>query len=209
MALSIPVRPSSVTILAVLLIALGIIEVVTGLLLGIAFALPGLAPVVALVGVPAIFMFLLPVLAVLWMVFALFSFIFAYAVWSGRRWSWVATLVFTTNSLTVAGFGLLIGSLGSLIPMAAIGLVLIALAMPYVRWYLNHARAPPPAYVIPPLPVAPVPTPGYAPSTYMPQPTVRPVPSNYPGAWAGNCPSCGAQVYPGATYCTSCQTRLR
>jgi hypothetical protein len=162
--------------------------------------------------VPAIFTFILPVLAVIWMTFALFSFICAYAVWTGRRWSWVASLVFTTNALTVAGFGLLIGSFANVIPIAIIGLVLISLATPTVRWYLGRPAPLPPAYVIPPVAVAPYPRPTSAPTAYPPQMAVQPFrpPTPYPTtSLPATCPNCGAQCYPGASYCTTCQARLR
>jgi hypothetical protein len=206
-------RPAGITILTMLEITLGIVEVITGLLLGLAYAAPGLSSVVtALVGVPATFIFLLPVLAALWITFAVLSFILACTIWIGRSWSWVASLVFTTNALTIAAFGLLIGSLGNIIPIIVIALVLISLSTYSVRLYLGRvAPLPPPPYVMPaaPPPSAPPPKRGYGPSVYGPQ--VRPVPQPTPYQWAGPvaCPTCGTPSYPGANYCNYCQTRLR
>ena len=204
-----PERPSSVTILSVLLVALGIIELVTGLLLGLAFASPAVSPIIAaLVGVPSMFTFLLPVLAVLWFTFGIFSFIFAYAVWRGWKWSWVATVVFATNALTVAGFGLLIGSFANLIPIAVITLVLKCMITYPLRVYLGRIAPLPSPYVLTP---APYPVPSAARTPYAPQVTPRPSPPqpSYPAGWPSACPTCGAQTIPGASFCGACQTRLR
>ncbi len=191
---------------------LGIIELVTGILLALAYALPSLSGlVVTLVGVPPTFTFLLPALAVLWFTFAILSFVLAYAVWTGRGWSWVTSFVFATNALTVGAFGLLIGSLANIIPIVVITLVLISLGTYNVRWYLGRVPSWPTAYVTPPVAPTAYSRSSYNAPLYASQMAVRP---GHPQAtpswvWMVTCPTCGAQSYPGSSFCTSCAGPLR
>jgi len=197
--------------LVMLQVILGIIEVVTGFLLGLAYARPpGLSDLaVTLVGVPAAFTFLLPTLAVLWFTFAVLSFIMAYAIWSSRGWSWVASFIFATNALVVGGFGLLIGSIANAIPIALIALVLISLSLYNVRWYLGGVQGVP-AYALHAAPDSPY----FGPSQRLLRHNVPPalsqtfVPATPRTAWSVICSACGGQSPSTAGFCYWCGNRL-
>ena len=206
-------RPASITALTILQIIVGIIDITFGLLIFLAFQNPG-SFAGSFVGIT--FLFLLPPFGVAWLTFGLLAFILAAAIWKGKRWSWLLSLILATDALVLGCFGALIGSLAVALPLALYGLVIIFLCLGRVREYFGSTYNPapfgfpqaPPAWVAPPYPTAP---PIYAPAVTQPYSPRPPPPAQHLAGWGalGACPSCGVPLQADATFCFGCGRRFR
>jgi hypothetical protein len=212
-------RPAGVTVLVILHIIIGIIAAFTGLLLFVAYAKPSSIPsltslAASIVGTPSNLGFLILGIGGVWFVFSAFSFVLAYALWTGLGWSWTTCLVLTSNGLLIGGLGLLLGIFANAIALVIYGVILIYLFTRNVRMFFGRMPVFSASYA--PLPVAGV---GY---TYWPQPqysqTIRGQ-SYYPrnqqldqlnsaGPTWRSCPICRSTSPFNSGFCTICGNRL-
>ena len=211
-------RPASVTALTILHIIVGIIDIVFGLLIFLAFQNPG-SFAGSFIGIP--FTFLLPPIAAAWLTFGILAFILVAVIWKGKAWSWLLSLILATDALVLGGFGVLLGSLTIALPLAVYVLILIFLSLSRVRTYFGRAYVPtpfifpqvPPAWVTtPPYPAPPVyGPPTHAPAVQQPYSPRAPPPAQHLAGWGptGACPSCGAPLQADANFCFACGTRFR
>jgi hypothetical protein len=230
-----PPRPLGVTVLVVLEIIAGIVDILFGLLLVAVYSLA-----VTILGMGAsIFGFFLIPLIVLFFVVGFLSFLLSYGLWTGRGWAWVSAIVLAIIGMVTSLIGLLQGSYLNIIPIVFYVMILVYLGTRNVRAYFGHASPywPPapvfPSSPYPPQPYAPVMQPGYAPypqsapSPYGPvmPPEYPPFPQNvqpsyYPEQQSstafhqpfrrtGMCPVCLSPVDLGAVQCLRCGSRLR
>ena len=226
-----PPRPLGVTVLAVLEIIAGIIDILFGLLFMAVYflAVTILGIVVSIVLVPLI---------VLFFVVGFLSFILSYGLWTGRGWAWVSAIFLAIIGIITGLIGLLFGSYLSIIPIIFYGVVLVYLSSRGVRAFFGRASPYwPPAPVFPPgpyvPPYAPSVQPGFAPYPQSPPPSYGPVPPmGYPSLpqsvpppyypeqqpgivfrqpfrRTGMCPVCLSPVELNAPQCFRCGSRLR
>jgi len=210
-----PPRPPGVTILTVLQILVGFIDILIGIILlaVYAFALSFVG-----MGFSAAFAFFLIPLAIAYFAFGFISFVLAYGLWTGRPWAWTATMIISIIGLIIAIVGLIFGSLANVIPIIFYGLILAYLSTANVRAFFGRPVGPP-LIARPGVPMYPPASPPYPPAAYpptaFPQPAPQPyypqpqqVPFQQPGAF-GSCPTCGAPLAYYASFCDRCGTRFR
>ena len=214
-------RPAGVTVLVILHIIIGIIAGFTGLLLFVDYARPSSIPsltslAVSIVGISPNLGILILGIGGIWFVLSAFSFVLAYALWTGLGWSWTTSLVLTSNGLLIGGLGLLLGSWANAMALVVYGVILIYLFTGSVRVFFGRAPVSSASYS--PSPFAGV---GY---TYWPQPPysqlIRGQQPYYPrsqqldqqfnpvgpmGSW---CPICRSMSPYNSGFCALCGTRL-
>jgi hypothetical protein len=221
-----PPRPLGITILVILQIIIGVIEVLFGLLLLLGYVLA-----VSIFGFgmyPGFGLFLLP-----WgffsLIFGLLSFILAYGLWTGQGWAWISSVIIAVIGLIFSLVGLILGSYANVISLVLYALILIYLNTYHVRaffgrvgpWgavpYPGYPPPPPPQpqYTQPPLAQPPpVQSPYY---TYPQQPVQSPYtpPPQQPmsqGLFFSRttmCPKCLSPLAFGAASCPRCGAQFR
>jgi hypothetical protein len=207
-----PPRPAGVTILTVLQILVGFIDIVTGIIL---FAVYAFALAFFGSGLVAAVGFLLIPLALASFGFGFISFLLAYGLWNGKPWAWTATMMISIIGLIIGIVGLLL-NIAYVLSVIFYGLILAYLGTANVRAFFGRLVGPP--RMMPGAPgYPPMVPPSYAPAPYppgaFPQPAQQPY---YPpqqqvpqqGAF-GSCPACGAPLAYYASFCDRCGTRIR
>ena len=210
-----PPRPAGVTILTVLQIIVGFIDILIGIILvavyAFALAFVGL-------GFSEAFAFLLIPLAVVFFAFGFLSFLLAYGLWTGRPWAWAATMIISIVGLMIGIVGLIFGNYAEVMPVIFYGLILAYLSTANVRAYFGRPVGPrqiaPGAPFFPPMPPPQYPPAAYPPAAfpqqtpqpYYPQP--QPVPFQQASP-LGSCPRCGSPLAYYASFCDRCGTRVR
>lgn len=229
-----PPRPLGVTVLAVLEIIAGIVDILFGILF---IAVYSLGVTILGIGVSSVGFFLVPLIA-LFLVVGFLSFILSYGLWTGRGWAWVSAIALAIIGLVTGLIGLLFGSYLNIIPIVFYSVILVYLGTRGVRAFFGRASAYwPPAPVFPtgpyPPPYAPPVQSGYAPypqsalSSYglasppgypsFPQSVQPPYYPEQPSGMAshqpfrrtGMCPVCLSPVELSAAQCLRCGSRLR
>lgn len=214
-----PGRPIGVTILTILQVMSGIVDIGLGALLVFAYVV-----FAALGGFLAIALLLLGCVA---FGLGILSFVLAYGLWAGKGWAWVLSIIgaiiglilgmLSLVSSLVSG-GLTLGNvpyvLAELVPIILYLLILVYLSTRNVRAFFGRGGG---------IAFGPqmFPTPGGPP--YMPQTQpiyTQPPPQQayyrqqegYPQSapWATvACSYCGAPNHPAAGFCDNCGNRLR
>lgn len=212
-------RPASVTILTMLHVIIGIIDVMFGFLLFLAYQQSG-SFVASFIGVPVAYSFFLVPLAMVYFTIGILAFILTYGIWKGLGWAWLLSLILATDALAVGGFGALMGALAGAFPIAIYALIMIFLGLYPVRMFFGRTYFPR-SFVFPPVPVAwaAAPFPSVAPAYGRPAYGSAVQQPYYPGpqspsqqlvGWgAGVCPSCGASLQNDARFCATCGMRFR
>jgi len=209
-----PPRPIGVTVLTILQIIVGIIDIMIGILLlaVYAFALAFIG-----MGFSTAFAFFLIPLAIVFFAFGFISFVLAYGLWMGRPWAWVATIIFSIIGLIVGVVGLIFGNLANVVPIILYGLILVYLGTASVRAFFGRPVGPP-LLGHPGVPMYPPAGPSpYQQAAYPPVGFPQQVPQSYPQApqppfsqpSAFACPRCGSPVAYNALFCDRCGTRFR
>jgi hypothetical protein len=220
-----------VTVLTILQILGGIVDIVLGILLAIAYAIVSALSAFFGAGLFALIPGLLLALAIIFIGFGLFSFVLAYGLWTGRGWAWILSIVFAIIGLILAASnvilsGFTIESLSNIVPIVLYALILVYLSLSNVRSFFGHGprfpgfTEPPFAQPYPPSPpqtVAQYPQQTFqqpaisqpqAPPTYAEQPQQPRF--QQAGPWGGNaCRSCGTPAPANANFCSRCGARLR
>jgi hypothetical protein len=210
-----PSRPLGVTILVVLQIIAGIVDIVIGLLLALVYAIAASFLGLGLKGFAAL---VLPS-SLLFFAMGVFSFILAYGLWTGQGWAWTFSVILALIGLGISTIGLFLGDYANIIPILFYTLILIYLMTYNVRAFFGRGLGYPmpyPGYVQSP---PPQPAPQYQQPTYYPTPP-PPAQTSYrrpslfqrtPGPLqrTGMCPTCLSPVEIGAPYCVRCGSRLR
>jgi len=213
-----PSRPLGVTILVILQIISGIVDIVIGLLFALVYAV---AASFLGMGLPGFALLLLPI-SLIFIAMGFFSFILAYGLWTGRRWAWTLSIVLALIGLGISTIGLFFGNYFNLVPMIFYTLILVYLMTYNVRAFFGRLGYP--------MPYPPMPYPGYG-QAPPPQPTPQLQPTYYPTSpppaqrgyqrpsffhtspgplqRTGMCPTCLSPVEIGAPYCVRCGSRLR
>ncbi len=211
-------RPASVTILTMLHVIVGIIDVMLGCLLFLTYLQPG-SSVASFIGVPVAYSFFLVPIAIAYFTLGILAFILTYGIWKGLGWAWLLSLILATDALVVGGFSALIGAFASALPTAIYALIMIVLGLYPVRMFYGRTRFP--RSFLPPVPIpwsaAPLPpmTPAYGRSAYgsavqQPYyPRSQPPGQQLVGWGAGVCPSCGSPLQNDASFCAMCGMRFR
>jgi hypothetical protein len=212
-------RPASVTILTMLHVIIGIVDIMVGFLLFLAYQQPG-SFVASFIGVPVAYSFFLVPIAVAYFTFGILAFILTYGIWKGLGWAWHLSLILATAALVVGGFSVLIGALASALSIAIYALIIIFLSLSSVRMFCGRSYFPR-GFIVSPVPgtwsAAPLPSvapaygrPAYGPALQQPYyPGSQPPSQQLVGWGAGACPSCGSPLQNGATFCAMCGMRFR
>ncbi len=219
-------RPIGVTVLTILQIISGMINIlIATLILAVYF----LALAIFGLFFSAAFGFFLIPLALLLFVFGIFSFILAYGLWTGRGWAWTASIILAVIGLAVGLLGLVFGGLANIATVILYALILVYLNTNGVRWWFGRPlrfpapgpfRAPQSGVWYPP-PVTPssqiqFPNPAYQQGPIQQQPFPQPYYPRSPSSmvqptllWSPRgCPRCGDRVGSGAGFCIRCGSRL-
>ena len=211
-------RPASVTILTMLHVIIGLIDVMLGSLLFLAYEQPG-SFMESFIGVPVAYIFFLAPIAIAYFTLGILALIFTYWIWKGLGWAWLFSLILATDALVVGGFSALIGALATVLPSAIYALIMIFLGLYPVRMFFGRTYFP--RFIFPPVPVtwSAAPLPSMAPPYGVPvygSPVQQPYysrsqPQNqqFVGWGASVCPLCGSQLQNGANFCSSCGMRFR
>jgi hypothetical protein len=129
-------RPFGVTVVAVLQILLGILELAGGMVLTfVRFVLPAMFPHVRFFATRSVFSGLGLI------VFALVDFILAYGLWEGRGWAWVGSLIFAVIGLVFSALSLFIGPrVGGVVSLVIDLVILYYLMHPGVQGYFGKGK---------------------------------------------------------------------
>lgn len=211
-------RPIGVTILAILQIMAGIVDIIIGLLLAFVYAV---AAVIFGVGMHG-FTFLVLPWSILFFVLGIFSFILAYGLWTGQGWAWTFSVILALISLGICLIGLFFADWAEIVPIVFYTLILVYLMSYHVRAFFGRAPAFPtpfPTYAPPNLPYPPQPAPQYQQPPYNQPPPMQPQWSSGPPRLLQRgssplrrtdmCPICLSPIEIGSPYCPRCGSRLR
>ena len=204
--------------LVILHVIIGIIAVITGVLLFVAYTRPaslssltGFA--MSVVGVSSNYGYLVLGVGALWFVFSVFSFILVYALWTGQMWGWTTSLVLASNGLIIGGLGFLLGIFANALALAVYGIILIYLFMPGVRLFFGRVLAYPVSYL--PYPVTGVGLTNWPPTqvsqyarVQQQYPHIQQMHSQQASLTGRSCPTCQATLPYNSTFCHFCGTRL-
>jgi hypothetical protein len=212
-------RPASVTILTMLHVIIGIIDVMLGFLLFLAYQQPG-SFVASFIGVPVAYSFFLVPIAMAYFTLGILALILTYWIWKGLGWAWLLSLILATAALVVGGFSVLIGALASALSIAIYALIIMFLSLSSVRMFCGRTYFPR-GFIVSPVPgtwsAAPLPSvapaygrPAYGSVLQQPYyPGSQPPSQQLVGWGAGVCPSCGSPLQGGASFCAMCGMRFR
>ena len=212
-------RPASATILTMLHVIIGIIDIMLGFLLFLAYQQPG-SFVASFIGVPVAYSFFLVPIAMAYFTLGILALILTYWIWKGLGWAWLLSLILATAALVVGGFSVLIGALASALSIAIYALIIIFLSLSSVRMFCGRTYFPR-GFIVSPVPgpwsAAPLPSvapaygrPAYGSALQQPYyPGSQPPSQQLVGWGAGVCPSCGSPLQNGASFCAMCGMRFR
>ena len=183
-----PRRPTGVTVLAILQLLVGAVDILTGVLLLVA----GTTLAIVGFGMSAAFAFMLIPLSIVLFAFGAISFILAYGLWKGRQWGWISSTILASIGLALGVLSLLGGELASVATIVIEAIILIYLSTYNVRAFFGRvkyqARYPP------------------AGQPYL-QPTgVRGMRNTFS---PNTCIACGNTISYVGNFCDRCGTRLR
>lgn len=108
-------RPLGVTIIAILMIIVGILSVVFG---AIFFLVGGFVPVA--VGIASIAM--------------------AYGLWKGKRWAWTITLILSAIGVISGIASIAIGNVGGIVSVIIYGVIIYYLYRPNVKAFFGKMQ---------------------------------------------------------------------
>lgn len=134
-------RPTGVTIIAILNIISGIIMLIGGIaLVAIGSVLPG-ALEEEMSGVPAEMFGVFGVaMGGIILALAIFSFVVAYGLWSGKGWAWTLTVVLSVISIALNAISIAGGNFGGIISIIISAVILYYLYRPHVKAYFGKAK---------------------------------------------------------------------
>jgi hypothetical protein len=134
-------RPTGVTIIAILNIISGIIMLIGGVaLVAIGSVLPG-ALEEGMSGMPAEMAGAFGVaMGGIILALAIFSFVVAYGLWSGKGWAWTLTVVLSIISIALNAISLAGGNFGGVISIIISAVILYYLYRPHVKAYFGKAK---------------------------------------------------------------------
>lgn len=128
------VRPTGVTILAVLEFLIGLFSLLGGLV-----AVAG-AAFVGLVGVAALAVVALA-LGVFLVIMGIFSLLIGYGLWTGKSWAWTIGVIFSILGIIGGIISLATGNTGSIVGLILQVLIIYYLTRPYVKAYFGKGPA--------------------------------------------------------------------
>jgi len=128
------VRPTGVTILAVLEFLIGFFSLLGGLV-----AVAG-AAFVGLVGVAALAVVALA-LGVFLVIIGIFSLLIGYGLWTGKSWAWTVGVIFSILGIIGGIISLATGNTGSIVGLILQVLIIYYLTRPYVKTYFGKGPA--------------------------------------------------------------------
>lgn len=129
-------RPVGVAVLSVLHVLLGILLLLGGFaLMIVGFVVPEVLPHFR-------FPIRMTVIAVALLAFALIDFVLAYALWIGRRWAWVVSLIFAVVGIIFSVFSLFLRpGIGETVSLVTDLVIVYYLMQPRVGAYFGRGRA--------------------------------------------------------------------
>lgn len=129
-------RPFGVTLLVVLQIILGILELLGAVAVAfVSFVLPEMVPHVRFFAPRSMFSGLVLV------VFAFVEFILAYGLWRGKGWAWIGSLIFAVIVLVFSAFTLFMRlRVGEVIALVLNLVIIYYLMQPRVQSYLGKGK---------------------------------------------------------------------
>ena len=129
-------RPFGITLLVVLQIILGILELLGALVVAfVSFVLPEMFPHVRFFAPRSMFS------GVVLVVFAFVEFILAYGLWMGKGWAWIGSLIFAVVVLVFSAFTLFMRlRVGEVIALVLNLVIIYYLMQPRVQSYFGKGK---------------------------------------------------------------------
>lgn len=129
-------RPFGITLLAVLQIILGILELLGAVAVAfVNFVLPEMFPHVRFFAPRS------PLSGLGLVVFAIVEFILAYGLWKGKGWAWIGSLIFAVIVLVFSAFTLFMRPrVGEVIALVLNLVIIYYLMQPRVQSYLGKGK---------------------------------------------------------------------
>ncbi len=200
-------RPFGVTILVILQIITGVIDIIIGLALAFLYVVA--SPILGL-GLYGFFAlsaafgaFMIP-LAILYLILGLFSFALAYGLWTGQGWAWLTSVILALVGLVISGVGLVMGSWSNIIPTIIYSLIIFYLYSYNVRAFFGRAPKYWPPYQAPPLMQPPLMQPPPMQSQYAQSPYYAPGPVIQRGTLKSRLGGLGLTAIPRSGMCYNC-----
>jgi hypothetical protein len=130
-------RPFGITVLAVLQIILGILELLGAFVVAfVSFVLPEMFPHVRFFATRSMFSGLVLV------AFAFVEFILAYGLWRGQGWAWIGSLIFAVIVLVFSAFTLFMRlRVGEVIALVLNLVIIYYLMQPRVQSYFGKGKS--------------------------------------------------------------------
>jgi hypothetical protein len=135
-------RPTGVTIIAILNIISGIIMLIGGIaLVAIGSVLPGALEGEMTSGIPPeMFGAFGVAMGGIILALAIFSFVVAYGLWSGKGWAWTLTVVLSIISIALNAISIAGGNFGGIISIIISAVILYYLYRPHVKAYFGKGK---------------------------------------------------------------------
>ena len=129
-------RPFGITLLAVLQIILGILELIGAVAVAfISFVLPEMFPHVRFFAPRSMFS------GLVLLVFAFVQFILAYGLWKGKGWAWVGSLIFAVIGLVFSALTLFMRlRVGEVVALVLNLVIIYYLMQPRVQSYFGKGK---------------------------------------------------------------------
>jgi hypothetical protein len=194
-----PRRSVGITVLVILQIIAGVFNIVLSVLLAVVYAFA-----LVLLGIPSVGIFLV-ILAFIFLVLGVFSFVIAYGLWSGKRWAWVATVVLAIIGLVSSSVGLIFRNFFDFVSIILYAITLAYLMTRSVRFYFGRVTNSPAYYQS----AYSTPYQGISSPQNFQSPMPRYSQPNYglPPGRIGICPNCSSTVDTTQRYCSRCGFR--
>jgi hypothetical protein len=201
-----PPRPTGVTIIAILALAIGVIGLIGGAML---IGVSAMFASIPLLGLGGIFAGLTLIIAGVVLFFAFIWLLVGWGFLNGKGWAWTAGLIFSFLSILLAIFVATTGQLTGVVGLLIWGLMIYYLFTGPVKAFFGKGPAINPAYANP----STTGRPSFSPKSFVGPSVAGPSTGSFGASHTRSntarfCNSCGSTVSPGLTKCSNCGASL-
>ena len=201
-----PPRPTGVTIIAILALAIGVIGLIGGAML---IGVSAMFASIPLLGLGGIFAGLTLIIAGVVLFFAFIWVLVGWGFLNGKGWAWTVGLIFSFLGVLLAIGAAATGSLTAIAGVLIWGLMIYYLFTGPVKSFFGKGPAINPAYANPPAASRP----SFSPTSFVGPSVAGASTGSFGGSHTSSntarfCNSCGSTVSPGLTKCSNCGASL-